>query len=460
MNVMNAARLEELCLALRRLRTACDDKLVSAIEADVAAYERDPKPQLPPDDVAELLPLMGWLMYEATWAAVRLIRDGYRERGGVTHVEARAHHERILRIAHAAQKLPWPEYAPRALGALRALALAESKEDTRESFDRARFAHQEARRRHTDHLTYHRKPTSPQLDSIELHLDEILLQLDLAETGTACRIAERMIDRWAEEFAAGSEDADRPHREKHVQLIFSDLSEGATLGEQALDAAERVKKHNFVDEPTKERLALPTSFVNPGIMTARAVLLMLGLSPEMQRLGYFPLGDDDSWDDSRSKLRARFDAAYEYVERPITNSKGEPQELRDDLKLAVVQIRLAAALLMPGRRLRSSLTFAPCLSHEVLDDAAVEAMSAWLTETIVDGKGQERQRSMFRGFGGALMPNFFDGVEACRVAFGGAPGYRAWRARWFVLDKYADEPGRAERVSAVVGRPVTRSRPI
>ncbi|MEV1319551.1 hypothetical protein AB0J14_26125 [Micromonospora arborensis] len=459
MNVMSAARLEELCLALRRREIPCDDDLVSAIEADVVAYERDPTPQLPPDDVAELLPLMGWLMYEATWASLNRIPNRFKEVGGDAEVAARVNHERVLRVTNAARRLPWSEFAPRALGAFRALALAESKEDTLESFDRARVVHAEARNRHADHLTYHRERTSPQLASIELHLDEILLQLELAETGTACRIAERVIDRWAEEFAADSEDADRPRREERVQLIFSDLLEGVARGEQALVAAKRVAKHKFVDEPTKERLAQHLSFVNPGIMTARAALLVLGLYPEMQRLGYFPLGDDDSWDDSRKNLCARFDKAYQYVERPVTNSKGEPRELRDDLKLAVVQIRLAAALLMPGRRLPSSLTFAPCLSHEVLDDAAVEAMSAWLTETIVDRHGRETQRSTFRGFGGAIMPNFFDGVEACRAAFGGAPGYRAWRARWFILDKYADEPGRAERVSAIAGRPVSRGRP-
>lgn len=457
MTVMSAERLEELCLALRRGEITCDDDLVAAIEADVVAYGREPRTQAPPDDVAELLPLMGWLMYEATWSALERIpnrrgSDGDRDRN----------HEWILRIANAALDLPWPEYAPRSLGALRSLALAESKEDTQASYDRAQAFHQKARNRHASCLSYHRDPKnvpSP-FAGFELHYDEMLLQLVLAETGTACRIAERVVDRWAEEFAAEGDDADRQRREERVQMIFSDLAEGATRGEEALTAAERVAEHGFVDRPTKERLALPTSFVNPGIMTARAILLMLGLYPEMQRLGYFPLGDDESWDDSRKALAARFDHAYSKIERPILTSGGEPQELRHGLRLAVVQIRLAAGLLMPGHRLPSTLSFAPCLAHEVLDDDAVEAMSAWLTEPVTDAKGRETQRSHLRGFGGSVMPNFFDGVEECRVAFGGRPGYRAWRARWFILDKYANEPGRAGRVSAVLGRPVNRTRPI
>lgn len=455
MNVMSAERLEELCLALRRREIECDDEIVAAIEADAAAYRREPAPQLPPEDVAELLPLMGWLMYEASWSAVQGIPNGFTETGGEALARAREKHEWVLRIANASRVLPWPEFAPRALGALRALALAESKGDTQESYDRAQDLHQEARERHGSYLTYHQENRD-----ISQAYDEILVQLWLAEAGTACRIAERVVDRWAEEFAADDPETDRQRREERVQIVFSDLAEGAARGEEALAAAERVAEDGFVDEPTKDKLLMPTSFVNPGIMTARAVLLMLALSPEMQRLGYFPLGDDDSWDESREKLRERFDSAYEYIERPVFNSRNEPQEPRGDLKLAVVQIRLAAALLMPGRRLPSRLTFAPCVRHEVLDDDAIEAMSAWLTEVAVDRNGQEKQRSTLRGFGGAIMPNFFDGVEECRVAFGGKPGYRDWRARWFILDKYAAEAGRGERLSTILGRPVQRTRPI
>ena len=83
-----------------------------------------------------------------------------------------------------------------------------------------------------------------------------------------------------------------------------------------------------------------------------------------------------------------------------------------------------------------------------------------MTDTITDSHGRVTQRTTFRGFGGASMRNLFDGAEACRAAFGGAPGFRAWRARWFVLDKLAAQEGRAERVSAELGLPVERTRPI
>jgi hypothetical protein len=461
MNVMSAERLEELCLAIRYEGMACDDELVSAIEADVEQYQLLPVTQVPPDEMSKLLPVMGWLMYEATFDGLKRIPNRFKETGGDAAARAQANYEFITRVTNAARNLPWPEYAIRALGAFRAQALAESKQDTQASYVRAQTVHLEARNRHASFLSYHRKFDPDEKDAHLRSLDEVFVQLVLAETGTACRTAERIIDRWAEEFQPVDDAEDRRLREQYIQLIFDQMSHGADIGEQALEAAERVAKyHGFVDKVTRTGLAQPESFVNLGIMTARAVLLLLAFYPEMERLGFYPLGEDDTWDQSRERLRKRFDNAYRYLERPVRTSDGNRRELRDDLKLAIVHVRLAAALTMPGRTLPSSLTFAPCLSHQVLDDKAVEAMCEWLTETVIDRHGRQTQRSTYRGFGGAIMPNFIDGVEACRVAFGGEPGYRAWRARWFILDKYANEPGRDERLSKVLGLPVTRERPI
>ncbi|MFC4092897.1 hypothetical protein, partial [Micromonospora sp. GCM10011541] len=47
--------------------------------------------------------------------------------------------------------------------------------------------------------------------------------------------------------------------------------------------------------------------------------------------------------------------------------------------------------------------------------------------------------------GSATMPAFLRGVTACRADRGASGGYREWRRRWFVLDRYDDEDDRRER---------------
>lgn len=450
-SMMTADELRDLCLALRRGKLVCDDKLISAIEADLEEYRLAQVEQLPPDHLAERLPLMGWLIYEATWSALQQITDGRREQNSEVLAQLEAYREMIVRAANAARKMPWPEYAGRALGAFRCQALAESKLDTEDGYDRAQMTHRTARSRYGEFLSYHHARDAQEKDPYLRALDEVLVQLALAETGTACRVSERIIGLWAEEFPSKSQT-------EYAQRMFDQLTTGADIGKEALDAADRVKQnHGFVDEVSAEGLALPTSFINPGIMTARALLLMLALSAKMEELGRFPLGEDDTWDQTRGRLRDRFDEAYEYIERPIEDSQGNQREPRSELKLAIVQIRLSAALLIPGHRLPSARTFAPCMAHEVLDEEAVESMCNWLAEPVDDTLGGQKQRSVLRGIGSAIMPDLIDSVEACRVAFDGRPGFREWRARWFALDAYAHENGRADRVEKVLSLPVRRA---
>jgi hypothetical protein len=457
--IMGRDELVKLCLELRRKKTPCDEKVIALIEGQIEQYRRRELTPLPPPDVEDVLPVLGWLIYEASWAALQSIPNGFRQAGGEPLDVARNNKEWIVRTANAFRGMPWPEYAPRGLGAIRAQALAASKWDDEESYVEAQDLHLDGRTRHAQLLAYNRRRTNEERDPHLRALDEILSQLALAETGTACRTAERIIDRWAEEFADADEAVDRQRQDSQAQLVFQQLTAGADIGGQALEALARVSElYGFKDlEPDEEGLALRGWFINPGVMTARALLLLLAFTPEMQRLGYFPMGDDDSWEQSRENLKKRFISAYGFIERPVRDRHDRIVPPRDDLKLAVVQIRIGAGLLMPGLHLPSSLTFAPCLSHEVLDDTAVEALSAWLTEPVPEEN--KSQRSRYRGIGAAIMPAFINGVEACREAFGGAPGYRDWRARWFVLDKYAGDPGRREAAERVLGRPVSLTRP-
>jgi hypothetical protein len=458
--IKNRAELKELSLGLRRKKIACDEATIAIIEREIELYRSIVQTQLPPHDVEEVLPLLGWLIYEASWRALQAIPNGFRQTGGEALRTATENIEYITRCANAARSMPWPEYAPRALGAIRAQALASSKVDTEESYVEAQTLHLEGRTRHAQILAYHRGRTTDERDIHLRALDEVLSQLALAETGTACRTAERVIDRWAEDFASADNTEDQQRQDAQTQLVFQQLSDGADVGGEALKALARVADlHGFKgEEPDEEGLALQGWFINPGIMTARALLLLLAFSPEMERLGYFPMGDDDTWQQSRAHLRDRFVEAYGYIERPVLNTQGETVPPREDLKLAIVQIRIGAGLIMPGLHLPSRQTFASCLSHEILDDAAVEELSVWLTEPVPE-KNLE-QRSRYRGIGAAIMPNFINGAEACRVAFGGEPGYRAWRARWFVLDKYGREPMRRGVTEQVLGRPVSANRPV
>ncbi|MET0494059.1 MAG: hypothetical protein ABW000_13110 [Actinoplanes sp.] len=459
-SIRNREELKELCVGLRQGTIPCDEAMIVIIEEEVARHRQRERTGLPPEELEPVLPVLGWLIYEASWSALQAIPNGFRQDGGEAYEKAMADIDRIVRSANAARGMLWPEYASRALGAIRAQALAASKMDTQESYQEARTFHKEGRERHASFMSYHRKLTDDERDLHRRALDEVLAQLALAETGTACRIAEQVVDRWAEDFADPSAAEDQRQQDNRTQRVFQQLTEGAKVGSEALEALDRVSTvHGFKDEPDEEGLALRTAFINPGIMTARALLLLLAFSPEMERLGYYPMGKDASWQQSREALLKRFEKAYARIERPVPDAEGNPTQPRDTLKLAIVQIRLGAALLVPGLDLPSRLTFAPCLAHQVLDEAAAEALSTWLTDPVVGRDGVARQRSRYRGLGAAIMPNFIAGVEACRVAFGGTPGYRQWRARWFVLDKYGNEPGRRQSAQRILGLPVSTERP-
>jgi hypothetical protein len=191
-------------------------------------------------------------------------------------------------------------------------------------------------------------------------------------------------------------------------------------------------------------MALVTSFQNPGIMTARAALLMLAMCPEMQWLGRRPL-DGESWDRTRAHLLTRFTRAYRAIERPVLDTSGDPLGPKDDHKRSVVQLRLNLALLVPGYDLPATLVFDPCLEVNPLNNDAVEAMSAWLAESVGG-----RQRGDANVIGSATKPSFIRSVAACRAEGGATGGYHEWRRRWFVLDRYANEPGRQKRVAEIL----------
>ena len=203
--MLTAGELRDLCIRIRDAAqgSVVDDDLVERIEAEVERYRElsaatSARAQ-PPDPLPELLPLMGWLIYEASFDRLLAIRagfDGLSEAERETSVAAAS---LIRRLAHVARVLPWPEFAPRALGAIRAEALVESRRDTEVGYDAAWLLHEEAMMRH-QRLSQALMGTGRDLPQHRVALDEMYLSLALAETGTALRTVERVLTRWTEEF--------------------------------------------------------------------------------------------------------------------------------------------------------------------------------------------------------------------------------------------------------------------
>lgn len=336
LSVLGAGELRELCTALRAGRLAGGHELITAIEGDLEQYHRAPVTQEPPPQLAEVLPLMGWLIHEAAASTTD--------------------YGLIVRAADAARAMPWPEYAVRALGAFRAQALAEAAGDS------ALAVHREARNRHASFLAYHRSREPDAKDPYLRALDEMLVHLAPAEIDTACRLASQLaggsagrpadgaapspadsaVSGLAESTAFGP--ADGCAAGGTTRLAFDRLASGADIGEQALAAATRVKRrHGFVDTVCEEGLTLPESLAHLGAATARALLLMLKLCPSLERLGADPPGSDKTWEDTRERLHGRFAAAYDYAELPIEDSAGHPLEPSAGLRAAIAWIRRHSA---------------------------------------------------------------------------------------------------------------------
>src|ERR1043165_6238190 len=126
-----------------------DDDLVRRIEADVDEYRArfytDPPPVLPPDQLRQLLPLMGWLIYEASLDRLWDVDTQFETLAGADGERSRTNAGLIRRLADAARGLVWPQFAPRGLGAVRTQALVESKRDNEAGYDAAYIIHEEAR---------------------------------------------------------------------------------------------------------------------------------------------------------------------------------------------------------------------------------------------------------------------------------------------------------------------------
>jgi hypothetical protein len=281
-------------------------------------------------------------------------------------------------------------------------------------------------------------------------VDEVLLQLALSETGTACRTAEQVIGQWSEGVADASWREDDNF--DLIRRMFRELHEGVTVGREALARAEEIEReYGLVKSVRADRMAMATALQNPGIMTARAALLMLSLCGEMESFDLPPLGGAANWAEQREQLVRQFEEAYRAIGREVRledDTTTQPN-LNEAHQRSIVQLRLHLGLLKPGHHLQATSQFDPFRDHPVVDGASIEALSAWLAQPADNGEGIRGDANVI---GSATMHNFIRSVEACPESFGlGPSSYAQWRRRWFVLDRYAGNESRRATVEGIFG---------
>jgi hypothetical protein len=449
MVMMDADRLRNLAAGVRGGSQPVDDELVARIEGDVGEYRQllvDRREQTPVPPLDKLLPLMGWLIYEASLKPLWSIPPDFTGLDAAAVATARAKIDRIRRLANAARGLPWPEYAPRALGAIRVQALIESKKDTVIGYDAAWTLHTEARTKYSEYRDS--LGTDAARERFVRDCDEVLLPLALAETGTACRAAERVISHWAEDHEGSDPAREERDSASWTQRMFRELTQGAAVGELALRTAENIEQqYGLVHQIDEERLSMKTAFRNPAIMTSRALVLLYSLTHEMNWLGRLP--ETGTWDAYRKQLVERFFKAFALLLRPATDREGRQIPLEGDHLRSMVQLCLHLALVVPGRELPQDVVVDESLTLHRLDDHAVEAMSAWLAADD-NSRTHKQQRGDANVIGSASKPSFIASVEACRRDTGAAADYRAWRRRWPELDRYVGHDGRAQRINGIL----------
>jgi hypothetical protein len=113
---MAAEELLSLCEAFRYHNRQTDDTVVTRIRAEVDEYRAKfltrSVPQLPPEPLRELLPLMGWLIYEASWSSVRKVGAAFESMNGPNRQLSTDRYRQVGQLANAARRLIWPEFAP------------------------------------------------------------------------------------------------------------------------------------------------------------------------------------------------------------------------------------------------------------------------------------------------------------------------------------------------------------
>lgn len=407
----------------KRLRTA---------HADLRASDAA-KAAVPPDNLVEELRFFGWALFEAALVAINKVAAAYVYLVDPKKEQSERAVAHIAELADMARGTPWPEFSLRGLGAVRSLALAYSKQDSIPGYKRAWTTHTELESlldRRTDEIGSGRFSGSPHHVDLKRDLDEMWEQHYLSKTGTSCREPEYLLCRWAERVKAGEFRDDE--QTDIIAVLAHRLRIGIMSGEATIESADHVyNTYEFAPGKDAKRLLGPTSMQNPGIMTARAYLLLIPMCPLMESYEHRPF-EGDTWDEYARILVAGFKAAYARIEHPYPGIENEEVPFIKAHLRSLVQLRLAFCILCPDQQLPTILDENILGGSLDLDD--IEDMSAWLEAGEDDANV----------ISSATMPAYIVGIEQARAKVGVTSGYRSWRRRWPSLDRFGGEPGRGD----------------
>lgn len=390
---------------------------------------------VPPAEIRHRLRVVGRFIYEVAWRIVdgeKLPRDWGTALADKPDLLRQAEQQIQLleQLDHAARILPWREYAPRALGAIRSKGLAASKKNDQQGFLDAWSFHFEAEEMYKDFREALFMATDPGIRDFAFELDSVQQQLLLAQTGTSCRQAERA---FALDEESGSVDAQAAQRV--FEYLFSALEDGAFSGREAIRVLEHVEHgYGLVTKANNTHLLGPQNFRNAGCMAARANLLLLPMATAMDRWSRPKPVGYDSWDAYRGEIEQQIVVACRAIERERT------QALRLDHLRQIAFIRLSLAFLAPRLRIRTSLQlvdssdgltwkFSGQETPLVLDDEACGRLSSWLATDQSD-KGDDII------IGSVNMPAYFEALHIHMTQAKTWDRYVQWRTDWPQLDRH------------------------
>ncbi|MCF6386407.1 hypothetical protein L2K20_05445 [Mycobacterium sp. MBM] len=399
--------------------------------------------KVPPDEQIPELRYFGWALFEAALVAINKVEPAYTYLPDVDRDRSRGIVADIAALANLARATPWPEFSIRGLGALRSLALAHSKGDSGDEYKAAWTTHAEVDNllwRRADEIESGRFDDTEHFIDLKRDLDEMWQQHDLSQTGTSCREPEYSLCRWVERVKDGTYRAEA--QEDLVASLAHRLRSGIRDGQSTINRSDSVYTDYYTGTgiPTikdEKHLLVRTSMQNPGIMTARAYLLLIPMCPLMASYEHLPF-ECDSWDEYQRSLIDGFVDAYGRIENPPGNAEDQVPYVKAHLR-SLVQHRLFFRIICPDRTLPSRLDENVLGGQLDLDD--VEDLSSWLT-----ARGDDANV-----ISSATLPEYIRGIEMTRAAAGIEFGYRSWRRRWPQLDRFHKESDRGRLVAEVLG---------
>ena len=401
-----------------------------------------PGAKVPPDQQVRELRFFGWALFEAALVAINKVEPAYTYLPEADRDRSLSAVRDIAELADLARAIPWPEFSLRSLGALRSLALAYSKGDSADQYKAAWATHEEVAdllEKRSDEIDSGRFDDGPHFVDLKRDRDEMWQQHELSQTGTSCREPEHALCRWIERVKAGQfrEDA----QEELIAFLAHRLRGGIRDGLSTIGRGDDIYSnpdYEILSHKDEKHLLGPTSMQNPGIMTARAYLLLIPMCPLMESYEHLPFEGDD-WADYTRQLIDGFVWAYGRIEQPYPGIETEEVPFVKAHLRSLVQHRLFFRIICPTELLPTRLDEDILGGALDLDD--VDDMSHWLS-----ARGDDANV-----ISSATMPEYIRGIEAIRAQSGYHDGYRAWRRRWPTLDRFHKEPERAALVAEVLG---------